>query len=44
MGIPIKKYICANNKNKVLTDFINTRTYNINKEFYLTDSPSIDIR
>lgn len=43
MGIPIKKYICASNENKVLTDFINTGTYNINREFYLTDSPSMDI-
>lgn len=43
MGIPVKKYICASNENKVLTDFINTGTYNINREFYLTDSPSMDI-
>ncbi len=43
MGIPIRKYICASNENKVLTDFINTGTYNINREFYLTESPSMDI-
>ena len=27
MGIPVKQFICASNRNKVLTDFINTGTY-----------------
>ena len=31
MGIPVKKFICASNENKVLTDFINTGTYNTNR-------------
>ncbi len=43
MGIPIKKLICASNENKVLTDFINTGTYDINRDFFLTNSPSMDI-
>lgn len=43
MGIPVKKFICASNKNKVLTDFFNTGVYDINREFYLTNSPSMDI-
>ena len=43
MGIPVKKFICASNKNKVLTDFISTGTYDRNREFYLTNSPSMDI-
>jgi threonine synthase len=43
MGIPVKKFICASNENKVLTDFINTGTYNLNREFYMTNSPSMDI-
>lgn len=43
MGIPIKKFICASNENKVLTDFINTGRYDIRREFYLTNSPSMDI-
>lgn len=43
MGVPIDKLICASNKNKVLTDFINTGVYNIDREFYLTNSPSMDI-
>ena len=42
-GLPIKKLICASNKNKVLTDFINTGIYNKNREFYATSSPSMDI-
>jgi len=43
MGLPIKKLICASNKNKVLTDFFLTGTYDSNRPFYLTSSPSMDI-
>jgi len=43
MGIPVNKLICASNENKVLTDFINTGIYDIQREFYLTNSPSMDI-
>lgn len=43
MGIPVNKFICASNKNNVLTDFFNTGVYDINREFYLTNSPSMDI-
>lgn len=43
MGIPVGKLICASNKNKVLTDFFNTGVYDINRDFYLTNSPSMDI-
>lgn len=43
MGIPVNMFICASNKNKVLTDFISTGTYDKNREFYLTNSPSMDI-
>ncbi len=43
MGLPVKKLICASNKNKVLTDFIESGVYNRNREFYTTDSPSMDI-
>lgn len=43
MGIPIEKFICASNENKVLTDFINTGVYDIRREFHLTNSPSMDI-
>ena len=43
MGIPVNKFICASNKNKVLTDFIRTGTYDRNREFHMTNSPSMDI-
>lgn len=43
MGIPINRLICASNQNNVLTDFINTGTYDRNRTFYNTISPSMDI-
>ncbi len=43
MGLPINKLICASNENNVLTDFFNTGEYNIEREFKLTSSPSMDI-
>lgn len=43
MGVPIKKLICASNDNKVLYDFFMTGEYNRNREFILTNSPSMDI-
>ena len=43
MGLPIDKLICASNDNKVLYDFFKTGTYDKNREFILTTSPSMDI-
>lgn len=43
MGLPIKTLICASNDNKVLYDFFRTGTYDRNREFILTNSPSMDI-
>ena len=43
MGLPIDKLICASNENKVLYDFFRTGTYDKNREFVLTTSPSMDI-
>ena len=43
MGLPIAKFICASNDNKVLFDFFQTGTYDRNREFILTTSPSMDI-
>ena len=43
MGISVNRFICASNKNRVLTDFFNTGVYDTNREFYLTNSPSMDI-
>ena len=43
MGIPIGRLICASNQNNVLTDFIHTGSYDRNRTFYNTMSPSMDI-
>jgi len=43
MGLPVNKFICASNDNKVLTDFLKTGVYDINREFMQTISPSMDI-
>lgn len=43
MGLPIAKFICASNDNKVLYDFFETGIYDRNREFILTTSPSMDI-
>ncbi len=43
MGLPVRRLICASNRNNVLTDFINTGVYDRNREFFTTISPSMDI-
>ena len=43
MGVPVNKLICASNSNNVLTEFIRTGTYNKNRTFHTTCSPSMDI-
>ncbi len=43
MGVPVDRFICASNDNKVLYDFFTTGTYDRNREFILTTSPSMDI-
>ena len=43
MGLPVKKFICASNANNVLTDFLKTGTYDRQRQFYATISPSMDI-
>jgi threonine synthase len=42
-GLPVSKLICASNINKVLTDFIRSGTYDRRREFFKTESPSMDI-
>ena len=42
MGLPVNKFVCASNSNKVLYDFFKTGTYDKNREFILTTSPSMD--
>jgi threonine synthase len=43
MGLPIEKLVCASNENKVLYDFFTTGEYDKNRDFILTNSPSMDI-
>ena len=43
MGLPLGKFICASNENKVLYDFFSTGCYDRNRAFMLTNSPSMDI-
>ena len=43
MSRPVKTFVCASNSNNVLSDFIQTGTYNKKREFYTTVSPSMDI-
>ena len=43
MGLPIHHMVCASNTNNILTDFLHTGTYDRNRNFYLTMSPSMDI-
>lgn len=43
LGLPVKHLICASNQNNVLTDFLRTGTYSINRPFHTTMSPSMDI-
>lgn len=43
MGLPVGKLVCASNANDVLDDFIRTGTYDANRKFVKTNSPSMDI-
>ncbi len=43
MGLPVGRFICASNDNKVLYDFFTTGVYDRNRDFILTSSPSMDI-
>lgn len=43
MGLPIHKFLCASNENKVLTDVIRNGHYDKRREFFRTSSPSMDI-
>ena len=43
MGLPVRHFVCASNKNNILTDFLKTGTYDRNRSFHLTMSPSMDI-
>ena len=43
LGLPINKLLCASNKNNVLTDFFKSGKYERRRNFYLTNSPAMDI-
>ena len=43
MGLPIDKLVCASNSNNVLSEFFASGTYDANREFFKTISPSMDI-
>ena len=43
MGLPVAKLICASNRNNVLTDFFRNGEYSLERRFYKTMSPSMDI-
>ena len=43
MGLPVGKLVCASNSNNVLTEFFVDGTYDANREFFKTISPSMDI-
>lgn len=43
LGLPVGRLICASNKNNVLTDFFKTGKYDKKRDFYVTNSPSMDI-
>lgn len=43
LGLPIGKLVCASNKNNILTEFINQGSYDLDREFIKTMSPSMDI-
>jgi len=42
-GLPVNQFIVASNENRGLTDFFSTGTYNANRAFRQTCSPSMDI-
>ena len=43
MGLPVRKLVCASNRNKVLADFFAKGVYDVKRNFHRTMSPSMDI-
>ena len=43
MGLPVRKLVCASNRNKVLADFFAKGVYDVKRNFFRTMSPSMDI-
>ena len=43
MGLPVRRLVCASNRNKVLADFFEKGVYDVKRNFHRTMSPSMDI-
>ncbi len=43
MGLPIGNFLVSTNRNRVLADFLQTGSYDRNRAFHITTSPSMDI-
>jgi threonine synthase len=43
MGVPVRRYLCASNRNNVLSDFFRTGVYDARRPLYTTNAPSMDI-
>lgn len=43
MGLPVRTFIVASNRNNILTDFLTSGIYDRNRPFFKTISPSMDI-
>ncbi len=43
MGLPVRRLVCASNRNKVLADFFKKGVYDVKRDFHRTMSPSMDI-
>ena len=43
MGLPVRRLVCASNRNKVLADFFAKGVYDVKRNFFRTMSPSMDI-
>ncbi len=43
LGLPVNRFICAANRNNVLSDFINSGLYDKRRTLYNSHSPSMDI-
>ncbi len=43
MGLPVRKLVCASNRNRVLADFFNKGVYDVKRSLFRTMSPSMDI-
>lgn len=43
MGLPVRRLVCASNRNRAVAEFFRTGEYNARRPFFRTMSPSMDI-